>query len=497
MVEDEENINDVPEDSEMESNDLGERPPLIHRNSSTSESSSDSKGASQKIRKEKLGGCSEKSKALKKMVESKIKIAPEHYSEQLLKIKSRSDFTPEQVHRPLDSDESEETFDDKNDEATEFEDIIELTLGEDLVMQLEKTFGDPNFIFPQGFQPVVQMPVGFARQIFTFYVESVCQQMEAQNLVLEDMVKEDEEMARKMQLMEDLAVGPPCEPIEIPKIMKEQRQLSKLRKEARKWQEETPDTLALMLTKDKLFKMFPSLDRKDLLEILQAHSNNYKDTVETLIASTGSTLELDVTNAMQPPIEPELFRDMWLAHNSCQQESACTVEEVEEQNWSPMEYRIKANGLLAKRTELYEKANRHYQNRNYEVARFYSGLAANQTPAFEHYNSLAATAFLDDHSRRLENFNMLDLHFLYIKEAIPHLDMFLDRMINLLRLSSKKGGETVQIITGRGKNSANGVAKIKPAVITRLKERGIWYAQLNPGLLKVRIKHSTKLTNEL
>lgn len=173
------------------------------------------------------------------------------------------------------------------------------------------------------------------------------------------------------------------------------------------------------------------------------------------------------------------------------------AEEVEQQEeWSPTDYRIKANELLAKRTGLYEKANRHYQSGNYEVARFYSGLAAKQTPFFEHYNSLAATAFLDDHSRRLENFNMLDLHFLYIKEAIPHLDMFLDRMISLMRLSNKKGGEIVQIITGRGKNSANGVAKIKPAVITRLKERGMAYVQLNPGLLKVRIKQNAKLTNE-
>lgn len=246
---------------------------------------------------------------MKRMVESKITIAPEHYSEHLRKVKF--------PFLSMDSDGTES--DSENFEAPDSEETMELNLGEHLVQQLEKAFGDPNFLFPKGFQPVVQMPAKFARQLFTFYVESVCQQMDTQHL-LEDMLKEDEEMASKMQLMEDLAIGPPCEPTEIPKIMKEQRWLSKLSKKAEKWKEETPDTLALKLTKDKLFRMFPALDKDDLLEILHAHNYNYKDTVETLIASTGSTLDLDENNARQPPIEPELIRDMWKEHNSCQQQ---------------------------------------------------------------------------------------------------------------------------------------------------------------------------------
>ena len=122
---------------------------------------------------------------------------------------------------------------------------------------------------------------------------------------------------------------------------------------------------------------------------------------------------------------------------------------------------------------MYEKAQRYYQNGMSEVARFYSNLASQQTGYYERANSLAATQFLDEHSKRLQDFNTLDLHFLFVKEAIPSLDVFIDRNINLLRLSATKHTEYLQIITGRGKNSPNGISKIRPAVEARLKKRNI------------------------
>lgn len=53
------------------------------------------------------------------------------------------------------------------------------------------------------------------------------------------------------------------------------------------------------------------------------------------------------------------------------------------------------------------------------------------------------------------------------------LDMFLDKNIHLLRLSEKKSTEYLQIITGRGKHSMKGIAKLKPAVMARLTRRHI------------------------
>lgn len=107
-----------------------------------------------------------------------------------------------------------------------------------------------------------------------------------------------------------------------------------------------------------------------------------------------------------------------------------------------------------------------------EVAQFYSTLATEQTQKYEKANSLAAMAFLDEHSKRLEDFNTLDLHFLYVKEAIPALDVFLDRNISLLRHGQQQY-EHLHIITGRGKNSENGKPKLKPVVMSHLQKRNI------------------------
>lgn len=117
----------------------------------------------------------------------------------------------------------------------------------------------------------------------------------------------------------------------------------------------------------------------------------------------------------------------------------------------------------------------YYQRGMNEVAQFYSSLASQQTQYYERANSLAATAFLDEHSERLKDFNTLDLHYLYVKEAIPMLDIFLDRNINLLKHSKTKNSECLQIITGRGNRSENNIPKIRPAVQARLRARNIRY----------------------
>lgn len=107
-----------------------------------------------------------------------------------------------------------------------------------------------------------------------------------------------------------------------------------------------------------------------------------------------------------------------------------------------------------------------------EVALFYSELARRQTQLYEYANGLAASAFLSAHSKRLEKYDTLDLHCLYVKEAVSALDMFLDNNIHLLKGTSKS--QALMVITGRGKRSENGVPKIKPAVISRLRKRKLW-----------------------
>lgn len=325
----------TPEESEDDSSDSNEPPPTPRL----------------KNKRKNNGASSDECQHLKKHIESKITISSDHYSEHLLKIK-QCKYGPSTPKEPILVDQPDIDTDDKTDsddlewefvttsapscsknpvEPVEQADTIEMNIGDHFVKQLEDRFGDPNLAYPKGFQPVIQIPETLARQLYTFYIESVYQQMDAQKAVMEDLVKEDEDFARKLQESEEkvdeVANGSSqaripdqtrSEPTEIPDIMKEQRELSKRQKEADKWKEDTPDTLAARLTKDKLFKAFPSVDKDTLVEILHAHGNIYKDTVDTLLASTTKGhVQGDLEFIKNPPLNEDVVQELWDAHNSC------------------------------------------------------------------------------------------------------------------------------------------------------------------------------------
>ncbi|CAH1963045.1 unnamed protein product [Acanthoscelides obtectus] len=453
---------------------------------------------------------SEESNNLIKLIESKIDINSDHYSEHLRRIKNRqkgnsdsaipstsSANCEDNVRQRTSSNESSTEVDsdievDEVDvlKSARMEETIELNLGEHFVAQLEEKFGEPSLSYPKGFQPVVQMPASLARQLYTFYLESVYQQMDNQKQILEEMAKEDEEFAKKLQASE-FEESRPLQPDPTPnlqEIMEGQRQYNK---EVEKWKNMNPDNLALKLTREKLINSFPTINQDTLIEILFAYENKYAETVESLLASMEpGDVQGNVENIKEPPIQEEVLEEMKEAQRGNTNQE---YDEVQQATF----YREQANKFQKRREELYKKAQKYCQKGMKEVAQFYSGLASQQTDYFERANSMAATAFLDEHFKRLQDFNTLDLHFLYVKEAIPALDMFLDRAINLLRSSKEKQSEYLQIITGRGKNSQNGVAKIKPVVQARLKKRDIKFVQLNPGLLKVKVTKTTLITNEM
>ncbi|KAK4882405.1 hypothetical protein RN001_005724 [Aquatica leii] len=450
---------------------------------------------------------------LKKHIEQKIEINSNFYSEHVRKIKnlkrnndesvrleqpcsskaSNFDVYPTNsgevicVNTDVDFNEFEPDIDYPHSEEAE-EQTVEINLGSVCINQLESLFGLPE-IFPKGFLPIVQIPMELAEQLHAFYIQSVLVQVEAQNNVLEMITKEDEELARQLQRQEDVADD--RKEIGLQEIMKEQAADKLNRKIVDEWKQLTPDTLAAKLTIQKLVNSFPSVEKTLLMEILHAHNNSYVQTVEVLLASTDANKVHDPDGDIrEPPITDAVINDMRKARDEkVNDESAPNISKTAN------EYRDEANSYHKKHNEYMLKAQRAFQSRQYPVAQFYSDLAKSYTQLYEQTNSLAATAFLQEHSTRLQNFHTLDLHYLYVKEAIPALDIFLDTNINLISDSHKKS-ENLFIITGRGKRSF-GKSRLKPVVIARLKKRGLQWVHLNPGLLKVKIHPYSATTNNV
>lgn len=84
---------------------------------------------------------------------------------------------------------------------------------------------------------------------------------------------------------------------------------------------------------------------------------------------------------------------------------------------------------------------------------------------------------------------MIDLHGLQVQAAI-------DLLKQLLALHEKNNPaghgngkpRTLKIITGIGRHSANGKARLRPAVKQFLAGRGYHVTEVNPGLLQVTLK---------
>ncbi|KAB0796427.1 hypothetical protein PPYR_10488 [Photinus pyralis] len=442
---------------------------------------------------------------IERHIKKSIEINKDLYSDHVLKIKnarqkstaSSFDVTSTRAGEviAINSDIDINDFEpDINFPTEDFDEdqTVEINLGDVCVTQLETLFGFPE-TFPKGFQPVVQIPYELAEQLHAFYIQSALLQMEAQNTVLDMIVKEDEELAKKLQMQDDIIEEADSgrRTPDLNEIIKEEVANKAYRREMEEWKKLTPDTLAAKLTIQKLCNSFPSVSKSLLMEILHAHNNSYEQTVEVLLASTDRDSIYDPHEDIRvPPIPDAVLNEMKLAN-----EEKLATETVDDVSKTAIEYRDEANDYYGKHNECMQKAQRAFQSRQYAVAQFYSDLAKSYTRLYEQTNGLAATAFLQEHSEKLQNFQTLDLHYLYVKEALPALDIFLDRNINLLRGTNKKK-ETLFIITGRGKRSP-GKSRLRPAVIQHLRKRDIKYSLLNPGLLNVNIHPHSVLTHNL
>lgn len=139
-------------------------------------------------------------------------------------------------------------------------------------------------------------------------------------------------------------------------------------------------------------------------------------------------------------------------------------------------YRDIAQKEIQRRNECIEKARNMYTRGLTSVAAYYSELAQVHKNKFEYANHCAATCFVNGQTTQKNACNsdgtLLDLHFLFVPEAIQILDIFIDNHLEKLHKTGKKSIH-LYLITGRGSRSAGGKARIKPATISRLRKRNL------------------------
>lgn len=158
--------------------------------------------------------------------------------------------------------------------------------------------------------------------------------------------------------------------------------------------------------------------------------------------------------------------------SSRQQSPSHQQQQTQQNKYGDAEYyREIGQQELRLRNECLEKARNMYLRGLTSAALYYSELAQVHKNKYEQANQSAAIYFVNSHSQQHNNNNtLLDLHYLYVSEALQVLDLFIDNHISQLQNTNKKC-ITLNLITGRGARSAGGRARVKPAVLRRLKQR--------------------------
>ncbi|XP_073954881.1 uncharacterized protein [Choristoneura fumiferana] len=477
-----------------------------------------------RVKKEKL--VLESSVQLKRQIEKNIVISDNHYSDHCLKIRkmrrgenyTRAD-SPENEPGTSTSAVPNATIDnvpettniDTDEEANvsdEGEKTVNVDLGSVFVNELDGMFGRDDMYYPENIETRVNMPVSLLNEINALWIESLTHQLDQQSRQSELMLRQDEEFARQLAAKEEELARAGQEP-EVPsfkEIMDMELALSIYQKQVtEEWRNNEPNDLAARLTRDKLYNLFPEVKPEILSEMLMAHDNEFETTVEVLLSSTGKGHILEEPNGV----------NKFIAKTELKRQEKILAEQkkaLSEAEWPLLpkdsnidmtvveKFRAKALEHLKQRDRNYQKAQDFYRRDMTQVATYFSDVASLHKKEFDHANSMAAASLMQYHTNNCADSLSIDLHFLKVAEAKESLDLFIDTNIKKLRESSGSGHGprfyTLFIITGRGLHSRGG-PRVKPAVIRRLKERGIGFAERNPGYLASKVFAENKMTFEL
>uniref|UniRef100_A0A2M4ABL4 Smr domain-containing protein n=1 Tax=Anopheles triannulatus TaxID=58253 RepID=A0A2M4ABL4_9DIPT len=436
--------------------------------------------------------------AAKKELEARVVVGNEHYSEHIRKIRLGKGIVVEQnVESP--TDEMEVDIGDKGADS----EVVEMQLGVDLVLQLHSIFKDkhcPKSLVLDNLaadRTRVFMATEMAEQLYLLFLDSMYSFTQEEKL---SNMRQDARMAQLMETKEKYpALFKPQDPTAIPSlrdIIEMEEALAAYQKETREtMQKVVPQDLAYQMSQQKLKEMFPQVDSNDLLQILAAHNNRFDETVQVVNASIPEPVRRQMQEKEQLLKERaesekqkliELFESPDLVSPVPSSSSLAGEEAINFHLITAEECRNLSQHHRDLRNECHEKARLAIQRGVPGLADYYSQIARLHRTKIDMYDSRASNCIMEVHKLKLNNANVLDLHYLHSQEAVRCLELFLADHANKLLMSQQRF-RTLYIITGRGLHSADGKPIIKQRVQALLRTKNIRYTELNPGYLKIKL----------
>lgn len=442
----------------------------------------------------------------KKQLEAFVVLGKEHYSKHIQQIRiSKGIISKEEADEKSVESETSSTEDPIKSDP----EVLEVTLGIDLINQLHATFKDKHGSGSISLDELtnertkVFMATEMAEQLYLSFLDSVYSCREENKIY---SMKNDARLAQQMEAKEKYPVLFKKKTDDSPNlndIMEMEYALKAYRNEINGWAKTAPQDLASQMTRQKLAEMYPSVDESVLAEILHAYHNKFNDTVNVLNNSIPEELRNQVARereALLNRAEAEKQKPPALSSASVpptvEQGSSSNEDDINLHLKTAEECRNLAQHHQELKNECHEKARNAIQRGMAGVAEYYAQIAGLHRAKIDIYNSKASNAIMEVHKLTLNNMDVLDLHYLHSEEALHCLEIFLAEHARKLTYRRQQFKELF-IITGRGLHSADGIPIIKHRVKAMLRDLGLRCVELNPGFLKIKLPNNSDMLERL
>ncbi|XP_053274383.1 NEDD4-binding protein 2 [Pleuronectes platessa] len=242
---------------------------------------------------------------------------------------------------------------------------------------------------------------------------------------------------------------------------------------------------ATLMKENKLFSLFPAIDRHFLMDIFRDHNYSLMQT-ELFLRSLLDEGPVKTVVAPEAP-RSDHHRTASKEREKRQKAPQSTVpdyQDVEDPEYD--DFRAEASLQRSRQLEGFAKAAEAFKQGRKEVASFYAQQGHMHGQRMREANHRAAVQIFERVNSTLLPRNILDLHGLHVDEAMEHLAQVLHDKTT----ESEQGlcRPQLSVITGRGNHSQGGVARIRPAVIDYLTNNHYRFTEPKPGLMLVSLK---------
>ncbi|XP_051897923.1 NEDD4-binding protein 2 [Pristis pectinata] len=247
---------------------------------------------------------------------------------------------------------------------------------------------------------------------------------------------------------------------------------------------------ATKLKEKRLLEMFPGIDKHFIMDMYKDNNYSFEQTRQFLkslfdcdLESTKAIKVHEGTHQTELTVSKNKDKAV-MTKDIKESRSEHVFQDVEYPDYE--DFRVEAALHRRKQQDCFSKAAAAHGRNMKAVATYYAQQGHLHGEKMKEANHRAAIKIFKQVNASLLPQNVLDLHGLHVDEALQCLEEVLFQKINEYQ---QRGGKSyLSVITGRGRHSQGGVARIKPVVIDYLKRQNFRFMEPQQGVVKIKLK---------